>query len=53
MLKRNLVYTAITRAKRLVVVVAEAGALELAIAGRPEPRRWSKLRERLTAETSS
>ena len=47
MLRRNLVYTAITRAKRLVVVVAEPGALELAVAERPEPRRWSKLRELL------
>ena len=43
MLRRNLVYTAVTRAKRLVVVVVEGDALELAIAGRPEPRRWSRL----------
>jgi exodeoxyribonuclease V alpha subunit len=49
MLRRNLVYTAITRAKRLVVLVVESNALELAIAGRPEPRRWSKLRELLSA----
>jgi exodeoxyribonuclease V alpha subunit len=49
MLRRNLVYTAITRAKRLVVLVVESGALELAIAGRAEPRRWSKLRELLAA----
>ena len=49
MLRRNLVYTAITRARRLVVLVVESGALELAIAGRPEPRRWSKLRELLQA----
>jgi ATP-dependent exoDNAse (exonuclease V) alpha subunit len=44
MLRRNLVYTAVTRAKRLVVLVVEGNALELAIAGRPEPRRWSRLR---------
>jgi exodeoxyribonuclease V alpha subunit len=49
MLRRNLVYTAITRAKRLVVLVVEGNALELAIAERPEPRRWSKLRELLRA----
>jgi exodeoxyribonuclease V alpha subunit len=49
MLRRNLVYTAITRARRLVVLVVEGNALELAIAGRPEPRRWSKLRELLCA----
>lgn len=47
MLKRNLVYTAITRAKRLVVLVAEPGALEIAVSGRPEPRRWSRLRQLL------
>ncbi len=49
MLRRNLVYTAITRAKRLVVLVVEGGALELAIEGRPEPKRWSKLYELLQA----
>ncbi len=49
MLRRNLVYTAITRARRLVVLVVENGALELAIAGRPEPRRWSRLFELLQA----
>jgi exodeoxyribonuclease V alpha subunit len=47
MLRRNLVYTAVTRARRLVVLVVESDALERAIAGRPEPRRWSKLRELL------
>ncbi len=49
MLRRNLVYTAVTRAKRLVVLVVEGDALELAIAGRPEPRRWSRLRALLRA----
>ncbi len=44
MLRRNLVYTAVTRARRLVILVVEGDALELAIAGRPEPRRWSRLR---------
>ena len=50
MLRRNLVYTAVTRAKRLVVLVVEGDALELAIAGRPEPRRWSRLRALLQAD---
>jgi ATP-dependent exoDNAse (exonuclease V) alpha subunit len=49
MLRRNLVYTAITRAKRLAVLVVEGNSLELAIAQRPEPRRWSRLRELLHA----
>jgi exodeoxyribonuclease V alpha subunit len=44
MLRRNLVYTAITRARRLVVLVTQSDALELAIEGRPEPRRWSNLK---------
>ncbi|MGI9449630.1 MAG: SF1B family DNA helicase RecD2, partial [Geminicoccaceae bacterium] len=48
MLRRNLVYTAITRAKRLVVLLVEPGALELAIEQRPEIRRWSRLRNLLS-----
>ena len=48
MLRRNLVYTAITRAKRLVVLLVEPGALELAIGQRPEVRRWSRLRDLLS-----
>jgi hypothetical protein len=31
----------------LVVLVVEQGALEIAVAGRPEPRRCSKLAELL------
>jgi exodeoxyribonuclease V alpha subunit len=48
MLRRNLVYTGITRARELVVVVGEKRALGLAVRGRPEERRWSKLREWLS-----
>ena len=48
MLRRNLVYTAITRAKRLVIVLTEPGALETAIEQRPEVRRWSRLRQLLS-----
>ena len=48
MLRRNLVYTAITRAKRLVILLVEPGALELAIEQRPEIRRWSRLRDLLS-----
>jgi exodeoxyribonuclease V alpha subunit len=49
MLRRNLIYTGITRAKRLVVLVVEPGALELAIEQRPERRRWSRLKDLLQA----
>jgi exodeoxyribonuclease V alpha subunit len=48
MLRRNLVYTAVTRGQRLVVVVGQPKALALAVRGRRERRRWSKLGERLT-----
>jgi exodeoxyribonuclease V alpha subunit len=49
MLQRNLVYTAVTRGRRLVVIVGQRKALAMAVKGRPQRRRWSKLRERLSA----
>jgi exodeoxyribonuclease V alpha subunit len=49
MLKRNLVYTGVTRGKRLVVVVGQAKALAMAVRGGVQRRRWSKLKERLAA----
>lgn len=49
MLRRNLVYTAITRARRLVILLVEPGSLEIAIEQRPEARRWSRLRDLLSA----
>ena len=45
MLARNLLYTAITRGKRLVVVVAEKRALRLAAEDAMGRRRWTKLRD--------
>jgi ATP-dependent exoDNAse (exonuclease V) alpha subunit len=47
MLKRNLVYTGITRGKRLVVLVGQKRALAIALKGQQVERRWSKLQERL------
>jgi ATP-dependent exoDNAse (exonuclease V) alpha subunit len=47
MLKRNLVYTSITRGKRLVVLVGQKRALAIAVKGQQVERRWSKLVERL------
>ena len=44
-LRRNLVYTAITRGKKLVVVVGQAKALALAVKGSQTRRRWSKIGE--------
>jgi exodeoxyribonuclease V alpha subunit len=45
MLQKNLVYTGITRGKRLVVLVGERRALAIALRGSQTKRRWSKLRE--------
>jgi exodeoxyribonuclease V alpha subunit len=52
MLKRNLIYTGITRGKRLVVLVGQKKALAMAVKGRQLGRRWSKLKERLRSTHS-
>jgi exodeoxyribonuclease V alpha subunit len=49
MLQRNLVYTRVTRGKRLVVLVGQREALAIAVKGARTRRRWSKLREWLIA----
>ncbi len=49
MLRRQLLYTAMTRARRLLVVLAATGAIERAVAT-PEPRRISLLGHRLANE---
>ena len=51
MLKRNLLYTAITRGKRLVVVIGQRKALQMCVAGEGQGRRWSKLRDWLAGQT--
>jgi len=48
MLQRNLVYTGVTRGKRLVVLVGQRKALTIAVKGARARRRWSKLREWLS-----
>jgi exodeoxyribonuclease V alpha subunit len=45
MLQRNLVYTGVTRGKRLVVLVGQRKALAIAVKGARARRRWSKLRD--------
>ena len=45
MLQRNLIYTGVTRGKRLVVMVGQRRALAMAVRGAQGRRRWSKLRE--------
>ncbi|MEZ5864344.1 MAG: ATP-dependent RecD-like DNA helicase [Geminicoccaceae bacterium] len=49
MLRRQLLYTAMTRARRLLVVLAQGSALERAVAT-PEPARLSLLAHRLNTE---
>ena len=48
MLRRNLLYTGITRARKLVVLVGQKKAIGMAVKGRVETRRWSKLAEWMT-----
>jgi exodeoxyribonuclease V alpha subunit len=45
MLQRNLLYTGITRGKRLVVLVGQKKAVAIAVRNVAGRRRWSKLRE--------
>src|SRR6516165_1966176 len=49
MLQRNLIYTGVTRGKRLVVLVGQRTALAIAVKGDRKRRRWSRLREWLTS----
>ena len=49
MLQRNLLYTAITRGKRLVVLVGDRRALGAAVRNRSTERRFTLLAERLAA----
>ena len=48
MLRRNLLYTGVTRGKRLVILVGEKKAVAIAVKGVSGRQRWSKLREWLT-----
>ena len=45
MLKRNLLYTGVTRGKRLVVLVGQKKAVAIAVRNATGRRRWSKLDE--------
>jgi exodeoxyribonuclease V alpha subunit len=45
MLQRNLLYTGITRGKKLVVLVGQKKAVAIAVRNVSGRRRWSKLRE--------
>jgi len=45
MLQRNLLYTGVTRGKRLVVLVGQKKAVAIAVHNVSGRRRWSKLNE--------
>ncbi len=45
MLKRNLLYTGVTRGRRLVVLVGQKKAMAIAVRNASGRRRWSKLDE--------
>jgi exodeoxyribonuclease V alpha subunit len=51
MLQRNLLYTGVTRGKRLVVLVGQKKAVAIAVKNVSGRRRWSKLNEWLGAKS--
>jgi exodeoxyribonuclease V alpha subunit len=52
MLQRNLLYTGVTRGKRLVVLVGQKKAVAIAVRNVSGRRRWSKLSEWLNPSTA-
>ncbi|MGC1954896.1 MAG: ATP-binding domain-containing protein, partial [Gammaproteobacteria bacterium] len=53
MLERNLLYTGVTRGKKLVVLIAQPKALAMAVRTQKSSRRLTHLPARLTAETNT
>jgi exodeoxyribonuclease V alpha subunit len=51
MLQRNLIYTGVTRGKKLVVLVGQKKAVAIAVKNVSGRRRWSKLDEWLAAQS--
>jgi exodeoxyribonuclease V alpha subunit len=52
MLQRNLLYTGVTRGKRLVVLVGQKKAVAIAVRNISGRRRWSKLQEWLCQKST-
>jgi exodeoxyribonuclease V alpha subunit len=52
MLQRNLLYTGVTRGKRLVVLVGQKKAVAIAVRNVSGRRRWSKLQEWLRRKSA-
>jgi exodeoxyribonuclease V alpha subunit len=53
MLQRNLLYTSVTRGKKLVVLVGQKKAVAIAVRNVSGRRRWSKLSEWLASRRST
>ena len=53
MLQRNLLYTGVTRGKRLVVLVGQKKAVAIAVRNVSGRRRWSKLAEWLRPSSAN
>ncbi len=53
MLQRNLLYTAVTRARKLVVIVGSKKALAIAVKNNRMQTRFSLLKERLSSQVQS
>ena len=53
MLQRNLLYTAVTRAKQMIVIVGTSKALKLAIANDKVAQRYTTLNQRLRGEVGA
>ena len=53
MLQRNLLYTGLTRGKKLVILVGQRRAIAIAVKNESGRRRWSRLNEWLAPESIS
>jgi exodeoxyribonuclease V alpha subunit len=51
MLQRNLLYTAVTRAQRLLIIIGDPSSLEIALANSRQSERYSAVAERLRAHS--
>jgi exodeoxyribonuclease V alpha subunit len=51
LLERNLIYTAVTRGKKLVTIIGQQKALAMAVKNRNSRRRMTKLAERIAQST--
>ena len=53
MLQRNLLYTGVTRGKKLVVIIGQRKALAMAVRYKDESKRWTSLKQRLEEQFCS